>query len=181
MLTDNAVLLLNYLTKKGGGILPESMILDALGFSHGTFSALRRELIKEGCLQIDKNGRQAVYVLLTKDSALESTTVEEPQVAAEPPGAPIHMQAAGKVVSAPSQTPLTSTIPEPAVSQTMPHIIGDFCDLDEWQDELAVRLGGCLDISETLVSGEYHVYSHALEAGDIYHVTENEQGGVSVS
>ena len=100
MLTDNAVLLLNYLTKKGGGILPESMILDALGFSHGTFSALRRELIKEGCLQIDKNGRQAVYVLLTKDSALESTTVEEPQVAAEPPGAPIHMQAAGKVVSA---------------------------------------------------------------------------------
>lgn len=130
MLTDNAVLLLNYLTKKGGGILPESMILDALGFSHGTFSALRRELIKEGCLQIDKNGRQAVYVLLPKDSALESTTVEEPQVAAEPARCAIHMQAAESRICAFSgaldvKCSGTSSIADDAAYR------GDFCDLDE--------------------------------------------------
>ena len=168
MLTDTAAILLQYLIQKGGGIIPEHIILDALGFSHGTFSAVRRELVKEGRLRVDKEGRQAFYVLLPKCGNDDV------------PPAEILTEASAPLPSL-SQAPLTSNAPEPAASQTMPHIIGDFCDLDEWQDELAVRLGGCLDISETLVSGEYHVYSHALEAGDIYHVTENEQGGVSVS
>ena len=63
----------------------------------------------------------------------------------------------------------------------MPRVTGDFPDFDSWLLALNDRLGDCVDVSQSLVSGdEYTVFSPDYEGEDSYTVTENEDGGITV-
>ncbi|MBQ7497130.1 MAG: hypothetical protein IJU00_04755 [Selenomonas sp.] len=62
-LTAKAGRLLADFRAHGGGALMEWEILKRTGFSHGSFCAARRELIKAGLLMLGKEGKQTVYIL----------------------------------------------------------------------------------------------------------------------
>ena len=63
MLSEKAARLLNDFRENGGGALMEWQILKRAGFSHGSFCAARKELIKAGLLTLGKDGKQTVYIL----------------------------------------------------------------------------------------------------------------------
>ena len=63
----------------------------------------------------------------------------------------------------------------------MPRVTGDFADFDDWLMALNNEFGGCVDVSQSLVSAdEYTVFSPDYEGEDSYTVTENEDGGITV-
>lgn len=63
----------------------------------------------------------------------------------------------------------------------MPRVEGTFDSFDDWLSTLTMELGGCVNVSESLVSaGEYIVYAEDYGQEDRYTVTENEDGGVVV-
>ena len=64
MLSEKAERLLADFKAHGGGALMEWEILKRTGFSHGSFCAARKELIRAGLLALGKDGKQTVYILL---------------------------------------------------------------------------------------------------------------------
>ena len=63
-----------------------------------------------------------------------------------------------------------------SVKPSMPRVIGEFADLDDWNDALVAELGD-VDISPSVVSdAEYIVYAHKYEQEDRYEVTETDDG-----
>ncbi len=63
MLSEKAARLLADFEAHGGGALMEWEILKRTGFSHGSFCAARKELIRAGLLVLGKDGKQTVYIL----------------------------------------------------------------------------------------------------------------------
>ena len=189
-LTRKARLLLACIQEAGGGALEETAIRARVGFSHGSFSAARRELLLAGCIRMERSGRQAVYVVLDGHEAAGLPAVPlscEERVAevaadqaAPPAGGPQEMAA---VFSA-GEERQRAGMPEPASGPeigravlSMPRVTGEFGSLDDWEMALTLELGDCLDVSESLTApGEYLVYSHERDEAATYQVTLTESG-----
>ena len=189
-LTPKAEKLLAYIQKAGGGVLDEWYIRDKTGLSHGTICAARKELVEKGLLRLGKEMRKLTYQLVDltgqlpkgdKAAPITSLTALPQQVAPPPPAKAVLAPVAGKV-KPPSQ-PKKKPAPKPANVQEaiMPRVTGDFADFDDWLMALNNEFGGCVDVSQSLVSGdEYTVFSPDYEGEDSYTVTENEDGGITV-
>ena len=206
-LTPKAEKLLAYIQKAGGGVLDEWFIRDKTGLSHGTICAARRELVEKGLLRLGKKMRKMTYQLvdltgqlpkgkadtpivsltaLPKSEAAQAAPVRidpsseaiSAQVAPPPPAKAV----LAPVVKSPAQ-PKKKPAPKPANVQEaiMPRVTGDFADFDDWLMALNNEFGGCVDVSQSLVSAdEYTVFSPDYEGEDSYTVTENEDGGITV-
>ena len=168
-LTSKAALLLLDLQLNGGGALPEFDILKRTGLSHGSFSAARKELVEKGLLALSKAGRQTVYQLTARAE-------DKPLLSPAAPSAPA--TSTGAAVPSDGATPAgdsfadTDGAPSAPAGGSMPHVTGQFCSLDEWEEQLTASIGGCLDISQSLTDEEeYTVYSHDFETEDIYQVS----------
>ena len=189
-LTPKAEKLLAYIQKAGGGVLDEWYIRDKTGLSHGTICAARKELVEKGLLRLGKEMRKLTYQLVDltgqlpkgdKAAPITSLTALPQQVAPPPPAKAVLAPVAGKV-KPPSQ-PKKKPAPKPANVQEaiMPRVTGDFADFDDWLMALNNEFGGCVDVSQSLVSAdEYTVFSPDYEGEDSYTVTENEDGGITV-
>lgn len=154
MLTAKARLLYEDLLLVGGGKEAEGKIRARTGLSHGSFSAARQELIREGLLTVEKDGRQAVYVLAAKKA--EEEPVERAALPAGSDGEDSSVMM--------------------AVLPSMPRVTGHFVNFDDWEEALMQELGSCLDISEGLIKGVYTVYSHQFEEAAQYEVKILEDG-----
>ncbi|SEA18130.1 MarR family transcriptional regulator [Selenomonas ruminantium] len=186
-LTPKAEKLLAYIQKAGGGVLDEWYIRDKTGLSHGTICAARKELVEKGLLRLGKEMRKMTYQLVDltgqlpkgdKAAPITSLTALPQQVAPPPPAKAV----LAPVVKSPAQ-PKKKPAPKPANVQEaiMPRVTGDFADFDDWLMALNNEFGGCVDVSQSLVSGdEYTVFSPDYEGEDSYTVTENEDGGITV-
>ena len=189
-LTPKAEKLLTYIQKAGGGVLDEWYIRDKTGLSHGSICAARKELVEKGLLRLGKEMRKMTYQLVDltgqlpkgdKAAPITSLTALPQQVAPPPPAKAVLAPVAGKV-KPPSQ-PKKKPAPKPANVQEaiMPRVTGDFADFDDWLMALNNEFGGCVDVSQSLVSAdEYTVFSPDYEGEDSYTVTENEDGGITV-
>ena len=186
-LTPKAEKLLAYIQKAGGGVLDEWYIRDKTGLSHGTICAARKELVEKGLLRLGKEMRKMTYQLVNltgqlpkgnKAAPITSLTALPQQVAPPPPAKAV----LAPVVKSPAQ-PKKKPAPKPANVQEaiMPRVTGDFADFDDWLMALNNEFGGCVDVSQSLVSAdEYTVFSPDYEGEDSYTVTENEDGGITV-
>lgn len=186
-LTPKAEKLLAYIQKAGGGVLDEWYIRDKTGLSHGTICAARRELVEKGLLRLGKEMRKMTYQLVDltgqlpkgdKAAPITSLTALPQQVAPPPPAKAV----LAPVVKSPAQ-PKKKPAPKPANVQEaiMPRVTGNFADFDDWLMALNNEFGGCVDVSQSLVSAdEYTVFSPDYEGEDSYTVTENEDGGITV-
>ncbi|SFA88779.1 MarR family transcriptional regulator [Selenomonas ruminantium] len=186
-LTPKAEKLLAYIQKAGGGVLDEWYIRDKTGLSHGTICAARKELVEKGLLRLGKEMRKMTYQLVDltgqlpkgdKAAPITSLTALPQQVAPPPPAKAV----LAPVVKSPAQ-PKKKPAPKPANVQEaiMPRVTGDFADFDDWLMALNNEFGGCVDVSQSLVSAdEYTVFSPDYEGEDSYTVTENEDGGITV-
>ena len=171
-------------------MLDEWYIRDKTGLSHGTICAARKELVEKGLLRLGKEMRKMTYQLVDltgqlpkgdKAAPITSLTALPQQVAPPPPAKAVLAPVAGKV-KPPSQ-PKKKPAPKPANVQEaiMPRVTGDFADFDDWLMALNNEFGGCVDVSQSLVSAdEYTVFSPDYEGEDSYTVTENEDGGITV-
>ena len=171
MLSRKAQKLYDAITARGGGIVDEYLIKDMTGLSHGSIVAARHELIEAGLLTLSKACRKMVYHLTGKprqNPPVKPAAAAAPLPAAAPPKIP-----AAKAI--PAQKPLDSL----CTFTTMPHIAGTYYDFDEWSDEVNATLGGCVEISESLVEdGVYMVYSHDYETEDTYYTETTDEGFV---
>ena len=196
-LTPKAEKLLAYIQKAGGGVLDEWYIRDKTGLSHGTICAARKELVEKGLLRLGKEMRKMTYQLVDLTGQLPKGKADTPivsltaavridpsseavsaQVAPPPPAKAV----LAPVVKSPAQ-PKKKPAPKPANVQEaiMPRVTGDFADFDDWLMALNNEFGGCVDVSQSLVSAdEYTVFSPDYEGEDSYTVTENEDGGITV-
>ncbi|WP_432647505.1 hypothetical protein [Mitsuokella sp.] len=66
MLSDHAKELCLAIKKLGGGQLTEWALHRLTGHSHGTFTAARQELCRDGILEITHEKRKPVYRLLVE-------------------------------------------------------------------------------------------------------------------
>ena len=193
-LSRKAVILYGYIQGCGGGALDEWQMRDKTGLSHGTICAARKELVDAGLLTLGKDGRRTTY-LLTSQSDQSADTQEESEEMAEPApaeaAAPVEV-AEPKDVAAPVEVPPPPAVKAglvkpaapaaPAATQAeMPRVTGTFESIDDWMGMLTVSLGGCVNVSESLVTpNEYSVWAEEYGMEDHYTVTENEYGGVDV-
>lgn len=187
-LTPKAEKLLAYIKKAGGGVLDEWYIRDKTGLSHGTICAARKELVEKGLLRLGKEMRKMTYQLVdltgqlpkgNKAAPITSLTAVPQQVAPPPPAKAVLAPVTAKAKSAKKSAPKSK--PANVQEAIMPRVTGDFADFDDWLMALNSEFGGCVDVSQSLVSGdEYTVFSPDYEGEDSYTVTENEDGGITV-
>ena len=174
-LSRKGQLLYDYIQEKGGGTLAEWQIRDKTGLSHGSICAARRELVEAGVLVLGKDVRKTTYNLTNLTS--------------QPKCPPV----AGRVHPSPRVTSQIQPPPQakaafmpPARPQNvqeaiMPRVTGDFADFDSWLMEVNDRLGGCVDVSQSLVDeGEFSIYAPEFDGEDTYTIRDNEEGGITV-
>ena len=174
-LSRKAVILYGYISGCGGGALDEWQLRDKTALSHGSVCAARKELVEAGLLTLGKEGRKLIYQLT---SPAEPGEIDQSNVDHEAKPAP-------QVVPPPPQPQAAVIKPVEAAASPqeadMPRVEGSFDSFDDWLSTLTMELGGCVNVSESLVSaGEYIVYAEDYGQEDHYRVTENEDGGVVV-
>lgn len=180
-LSRKAVILYGYIQGCGGGALDEWQMRDKTGLSHGTICAARKELVDAGILTLGKDGRRTTY-LLTSQTDQSADTQEESEEMAELAPA----EAAAPVEVPPPPVPKAvmvkpDTHEAPPQESEMPRVTGVFNSFDDWLSTLTMELGGCVNVSESLVTPhEYIVCSDEYGMEDRYIVTENEDGSVDV-
>ena len=197
-LTAKAQRLYDCIKEKGGGVLEEWRMLDKTGMSHGSFVAARKELVAAGLLLLGKNVRKTTYQLVDLTGQLPKGKADTPivsltaavridpsseavsaQVAPPPPAKAVLAPVTAKAKSAKKSAPKSK--PANVQEAIMPRVTGDFADFDDWLMALNNEFGGCVDVSQSLVSAdEYTVFSPDYEGEDSYTVTENEDGGITV-
>lgn len=193
-LSRKAVILYGYISGCGGGALDEWQLRDKTGLSHGSVCAARKELVEAGLLTLGKEGRKLIYQLTSpaKPAEVDQSDIDQSKTddEAEPvpqekpvpavvPSPPIPKAAVINSMeqSAPAPQAVASAVGE----ADMPRVEGSFDSFDDWLSTLTMELGGCVNVSESLVSvGEYIVYAEDYGQEDHYRVTENEDGGVVV-
>jgi len=200
-LTSKAEKLLAYIEKSGGGVLDEWYIRDKTGLSHGTICAARKELVEKGLLRLGKEMRKMTYQLVNLTGQLPKGNADTPIVSLTAQAAPVRVDQSiedipaqvappppVKAVLAPvtgkgksGKKSASKSRPANVQEAIMPRVTGDFADFDDWLMALNNELGGCVDVSQSLVSAdEYTVFSPDYEGEDSYTVTENEDGGITV-
>lgn len=188
-LTERAKRLLADIDAHGGGALDERAICTRTGLSHGYFSGARRELVEAGCLEVRRVGRKPSYVVLLPadkaGGAAESCaagSVDAPAASPPAPAATVLPRPLGERRRAQRDTACMSGAARPSdvmasghVS-SLPRVVGDFCDLDDWQNALTDALG-TVYISEALTGGgTYTVYACEHDAEDTYSLQFDECG-----
>ena len=179
-LSRKAVILYGYIQGCGGGALDEWQMRDKTGLSHGTICAARKELVDAGLLTLGKDGRRTTYLLTSQDDQ-SADAPAEPDGLTEP--APAEAAAPVEVSPPPAvKAGLVKPAAPAAPAQVeMPRVAGVFNSFDDWLSTLTMELGGCVNVSESLVTpDEYIVYSDEYGMEDRYIVTENEDGSVDV-
>ena len=175
MLSAKAEKLLAVISSRGGGVIDEYLLRDKTGLSHGSIVAARRELVEAGVLVLGKDVRKTTYNLTDLT------------------GQPKCPQVTGQVHSSPKMTSQIQPPPQaravfmpPARPKNvqeaiMPRVTGDFADFDSWLMEVNDRLGGCVDVSQSLVDeGEFSIYAPEFDGEDTYTIRDNEEGGITV-
>lgn len=179
-LTERAKRLLADIDAHGGGELSELAICARTGLSHGYFSAARRELVDAGCLEVRRVGRKPSYLVLQHADASDRTTevgtaagVGSPAVLPRPLG---ERRRAQRDTACMSGAARPSDVMASAHISSLPRVVGDFIDLEDWQDALTDALG-TVYISETLTGGgTYTVYVCEHDEEDTYHLQFDECG-----
>ena len=189
-LSRKAVILYGYISGCGGGALDEWQLRDKTGLSHGTVCAARKELVEAGLLTLGKEGRKLIYQLTSPEepAEIDQSDIDQSNVDHEAKPAPqetAESVPAPQVVPPPPQPQAAVIKPVEAAASPqeadMPRVEGCFDSFDDWLSTLTMELGGCVNVSESLVSaGEYIVYAEDYGQEDHYRVTENEDGGVVV-
>ncbi len=191
-LSRKAVILYGYIQGCGGGALDEWVMRDKTGLSHGTICAARKELVDAGLLTLGKDGRRTTYLLTSQADQSAGMRVESDgkiEPAAAEAAAPVEV-AEPKDVAASVEVPPPPAVkaglvkpaaPAAQAQVEMPRVAGVFNSFDDWLSTLTMELGGCVNVSESLVTpDEYIVYSDEYGMEDRYIVTENEDGSVDV-
>lgn len=179
-LTERAKRLLADIDAQGGGELDERAICARTGLSHGYFSAARRELVDAGCLEVRRVGRRPSYVVLQHADASERTKevgtaarVGSPAALPRPLGERRRAQRDKACMSGAARP---SDVMASAHISSLPRVVGDFCDLEDWQDALTDALG-TVYISEALTGGgTYTVYACEHDEEDTYRLQFDECG-----
>ena len=190
-LSRKAVILYGYIQGCGGGALDEWVMRDKTGLSHGTICAARKELVDAGLLTLGKDGRRTTYLLTSQSDQSAGMRVEsDGKIEPAPAEAATPVEVAEpKDVTASIEVPPPPAVEAglvkpaaPAAAQVeMPRVTGVFNSFDDWLSTLTMELGGCVNVSESLVTpDEYIVYSDEYGMEDRYIVTENEDGSVDV-
>ena len=190
-LSRKAVILYGYIQGCGGGALDEWQMRDKTGLSHGSICAARKELVNAGLLTLGKDGRRTTYILTSQAEKSTGTQAESDRMTEPAPAeaAPPVEAAEPKAVTAPVEVPpppavkagLIKPAAQAAAQAEMPRVAGVFNSFDDWLSTLTMELGGCVNVSESLITPhEYIVCSDEYDKEDHYTVTENEYGGVDV-
>lgn len=188
-LTERAKRLLADIDAHGGGELDEQAICARTGLSHGYFSTARRELVDAGCLEVRRVGRKPSYVvLLPADKAGGAAeagaagSVDAPAASPPAPAAAVLPRPLGERRRARRDAACVSGAARPldimasGHVSSLPRVVGDFCDIDDWQIALTDALG-TVYISEALTGGgTYTVYACEYDAEDTYHLQFDECG-----
>lgn len=184
-LSRKAVILYGYIQGCGGGALDEWQMRDKTGLSHGTICAARKELVDAGLLTLGKDGRRTTYIL-TSQSDQSETQPEETDRKAEPAEVSKSAERTTPAEVPPPPAPkaaIVKPVPHEAPPQEaeMPRVTGTFNSFDDWLSTLTIELGGCVNVSESLITPhEYIVYCDEYGDEDRYIVTENDDGSVDV-
>ena len=193
-LSRKAVILYGYIQGCGGGALDEWQMRDKTGLSHGSICAARKELVNARLLTLGKDGRRTTYILTSQAEKSTGTQAESDRMTEPAPAeAATPVEAAEpKAVTAPVEVPPPPAVKaglikpaapaaQAAAQAEMPRVTGTFESIDDWMGMLTVSLGGCVNVSESLVTpNEYSVWAEEYGMEDHYTVTENEYGGVDV-
>ncbi len=129
-------------------------------------------------MRLAKEGRKTVYLLPAPEVSPESGHVPlpEPEEAARAIPSP---EPAASLPSSPPpvrQAPPSMTSTAMATFQSgMPRITGVFADFTAWEMELTEQLGD-VDVSESLIPGDYTVYSHQYGEEATYQAQETPDG-----
>ena len=184
-LSRKAGLVYGYIQGCGGGAIDEWQMRDKTGLSHGSICAARKELVDAGLLTLGKDGRRTTYIL-TSQSDQSDGQQEENDRQAEPALAEVSKEPEPPVDVPPPPAPKAAMVKSvtheaPPQEIEMPRVAGTFNSFDDWLSTLTVELGGCVNVSESLVTPhEYIVYCDEYDGEDRYIVTENEDGSVDV-
>lgn len=177
-LSRKAVILYGYIQGCGGGALDEWQMRDKTGLSHGTICAARKELVDAGLLTLGKDGRRTTYLLTNQADQSAGTQAE---IDAKTETAPAEIAAPVEVPPPPAVKAGLAKPATPAAQVEMPRVAGVFNSFDDWLSTLTMELGGCVNVSESLITPhEYIVCSDEYDMEDRYIVTENEDGSVDV-
>lgn len=180
-LTERAKRLLADIDAHGGGALDERAICTRTGLSHGYFSGARRELVEAGCLEVRRVGRKPSYVVLQHADASDGTTEAGTAAGVDSPAAPLprplgERRRAQRDTACMSGAARPSDVMASGHVSSLPRVVGDFCDLEDWQNALTDALG-TVYISEALTGGgTYTVYACEHDAEDTYHLQFDECG-----
>ncbi|SFW23875.1 hypothetical protein [Selenomonas ruminantium] len=186
-LSRKAVILYGYIQGSGGGALDEWQMRDKTGLSHGTICAARKELVDAGLLTLGKDGRRTIYILTSQSDRSADTQPEPEEMTETAPAEPAaRVKRTAHVDVPPPPAPKAvrmkkaATPAVQAVSEAvMPRVAGEFNSFDEWLSTLTMELGGCVNVSESLITPhEYIVCSDEYDMEDRYTVTENEDGSI---
>ena len=194
-LTERAKRLLADIDAHCGGELDERAICARTGLSHGYFSGARRELVEAGCIEVRRVGRKPSYIVLQHADASDVTTeaggvaeadaagsIDAPAASPPAPAAAVLPRPLGERRRAQRDTACMSGAARPSdvmasghVS-SLPRVVGDFTDLEDWQDALTDALG-TVYISEALTGGgTYTVYACEHDEEDTYCLQFDECG-----
>lgn len=180
-LTERAKRLLADIDAHGGGALDERAICARTGLSHGYFSGARRELVEAGCLEVRRVGRKPSYVVLQHADASDGTTEAGTAAGVDSPAAPLprplgERRRAQRDTACMSGAARPSDVMASGHVSSLPRVVGDFCDLEDWQNALTDALG-TVYISEALTGGgTYTVYACEHDAEDTYRLQFDEFG-----
>ena len=168
MLSNNAKKVYEVIKAAGGGVIDEYKILNRADMSHGSFSAARKELIDAGMLSLDKDGRKTVYIVnadTSNDTSKSDVKSADTPPADKPPAPPPRSSARPPVRRQPKALASVSV-------NKMPRVTGEFTDIDEWEDALISRIGGCVDISQ-IDDTHYEVTAYDLDETARYTVIDD--------
>ena len=180
-LTERAKRLLADIDAHGGGELDERAICTRTGLSHGYFSGARRELVEAGCREGRRVGRKPSYVVLQHADASDGTTEAGTAAGVDSPAAPLprplgERRRAQRDTACMSGAARPSDVMASGHVSSLPRVVGDFCDLEDWQNALTDALG-TVYISEALTGGgTYTVYACEHDAEDTYRLQFDECG-----
>lgn len=180
-LTERAKRLLADIDAHGGGELDERAICARTGLSHGYFSTARRELVEAGCLEVRRVGRKPSYVVLQHADASDGTTEAGTAAVVDSPAVPLprplgERRRAQRDTACMSGAARPSDVMASGHVSSLPRVVGDFFDLDDWQNALTDALG-TVYISEALTgSGTYTVYACEHDTEDTYRLQFDECG-----
>lgn len=174
-LTERAKRLLADIDAHGGGELDERAICERTGLSHGYFSTARRELVEAGCLEVQRVGRKPSYTVLQHADASDVTTEAGSAAGVDSPAVPLP-RPLGERRRAQRDAARPLDVMASGHVSSLPRVVGDFCDLDDWQNALTDALG-TVYITEALTGGgTYTVYACEHDAEDTYNLQFDEFG-----